>query len=174
MKHFNYYVFINCFFLIFVISCSENEKDFAKVEELNQSISEDAKLENIDLSISNILIYPNQLDKNSMYIDIELFSENAGEGEVQISLLNDGKLVASNSLMIFRDRSNYSQSFLISENINFEKNFKFEISALKGEKNIANNRLIFESSLKIEKPKIAILSGKLNFNTPHILSLIHI
>ena len=173
MKHFNYYVFINCFFLIFVISCSENEKDFAKVEELNQSISEDAKLENIDLSISNILIYPNQLDKNSMYIDIELFSENAGEGEVQISLLNDGKLVASNSLMIFRDRSNYSQSFLISENINFEKNFKFEISALKGETNIANNRLNFESNLKIEKPKIAILSGKLNFNTPHIINNIN-
>ena len=160
-------------FLIFVISCSENEKDFSKVEELDQSISEDAKLENIDLSISNILIYPNQLDKNSMYIDIELFSKNAGEGEVQISLLNDGKLVASNSLMIFRDRNKYSQSFLISENINFEKNFKFEISALKGETNIANNRLIFESSLKIEKPKIAILSGKLNFNTPHIINNIN-
>ena len=172
-KYFNYYVLINCFFLIFVISCSENEKDFSKVEELDQSISEDAKLENIDLSISNILIYPNQLDKNSMYIDIELFSKNAGEGEVQISLLNDGKLVASNSLMIFRDRSNYSQSFLISENINFEKNFKFEISALKGETNIANNRLFFKSNLKIEKPKIAILSGKLNFNTPHIINNIN-
>ena len=42
--------------------------------------------------------------------------------------------------------------------------------ALNGEINVSNNKHIFKSSLKIKKPKIAILSGKLNFNTPHIIN----
>ena len=59
---------------------------------------------------------------------------------------------------------------MIDGEVDYEKNFEIGISALNGEKNISNNKHIFKSSLKIEKPKIAILTGKLNFNTPHIIN----
>ena len=68
------------------------------------------------------------------------------------------------------NEQNYFQSFLIDGEVDYEKNFEIGISALNGETNISNNKHIFKSSLKIEKPKIAILSGKLNFNTPHIIN----
>ena len=153
---------------MFIISCTSNEDISNRIDELNPSIIEKNIDEPIDLSIKNILIYPNKFDKNSFYIDTEIFSDRFGQGEVQIALLNDGKLVAYNSIIITSDESNYFQSFLISEDIDFEKDFEIGISALQGEKNIVNNRHIFKSNLKIEKPKIAIISGKLNFNSPYI------
>ena len=163
----NYFVFV-CPFLMFIISCTSNEDTSNRIDELNTSKIEDTIDEPIDLSIKNILIYPNKFDKNSFYIDTEIFSDRFGQGEVQIALLNDGKLVAYNPIIITSDKSNYFQSFLISEDIDFEKDFEISISALQGEKNIVNNRHIFKSNLKIEKPKIAIISGKLNFNSPYI------
>ena len=163
----NYFVFV-CPFLMFIISCTSNEDTSNRIDELNTSKIEDTIDEPIDLSIKNILIYPNKFDKNSFYIDTEIFSDRFGQGEVQIALLNDGKLVAYNPIIITSDERNYFQSFLISEDIDFEKDFEISISALQGEKNIVNNRHIFKSNLKIKKPKIAIISGKLNFNSPYI------
>ena len=163
----NYFVIV-CPFLMFIISCTSNEDISNRIDELNTSKIEDTIDEPIDLSIKNILIYPNKFDKNSFYIDTEIFSDRFGQGEVQIALLNDGKLVAYNPIIITSDERNYFQSFLISEDIDFEKDFEISISALQGEKNIVNNRHIFKSNLKIEKPKIAIISGKLNFNSPYI------
>ena len=121
----------------------------------------------VDVSIKNVLIYPKQYDKNSIYIDTEISNMN-GEGSIQIALTNNGNLVASSEITLKKNTSNFSQSFLISEKINFNKDFEISISALQGEKNIVNNRHIFKSNLKIEKPKIAIISGKLNFNSPYI------
>ena len=63
---------------------------------VNESIID----EPLDLSIQNILIYPNQFDKNSIYIDVEILSINGGDGEVQIALLNDKRLVASNPITV--------------------------------------------------------------------------
>ena len=163
----NYFVFV-CPFLMFIISCTSNEDISNGIDKLNSSKIEETIDEPIDLSIKNILIYPNKFDKNSFYIDTEIFSDRFGQGEVQIALLNDGKLVAYNPIIITSDERNYFQSFLISEDIDFEKDFEIGISALQGEKNIVNNRHIFKSNLKIEKPKIAIISGKLNFNSPYI------
>ena len=167
LKYFTKYIIIS---FIFFISCSKSEENFVEANDLNIGSDKVFPEKVIDLSIENILIYPNQLDENSIYIDIEISNKNEGQGEVQIALLNDGKLVASNPVIISNDKSTYYQSFLVSENINFEKNFKIEISALQGEDNIKNNRHTFESNLKIEKPKIAILSGKLNLNTPYIIN----
>ena len=133
LKYFTKYIIIS---FIFFISCSKNEENFVEANDLNIGSDKVFPEKVIDLSIENILIYPNQLDENSIYIDIEISNKNEGQGEVQIALLNDGKLVASNPVIISNDKSTYYQSFLVSENINFEKNFKIEISALQGEDNI--------------------------------------
>ena len=150
-------------------SCTDqkNNKNYYKSEIPANEVSFE---EPIDLSIMNVLIYPNQFDKNSVYLDAEILSERGGEGDVQISLINDDKLVASHSIKIKSNISNYFQSFLISGNIDFDKMFELNISALKGEENISNNRYSFQSKLKIEKPKIAVISGKLNFNSPFIIN----
>ena len=103
----------------------------------NQSISESIIDKPIDLSIKNILIYPNQFDKNSIYIDVEILSINGGYGEVQIALLNDKTLVASNPIIISSNEQNYFQSFLIDGEVDYEKNFEIGISALIGETNIS-------------------------------------
>lgn len=126
----------------------------------------------VDVSIKNVLIYPNQYDKNSIYIDTEISNMN-GEGSIQIALTNNGNLVASSEIALKKNTSNFSQSFLISEKINFNKDFEISISAINSEKDISNNRYSFKSFLKIEKPKVAILTGKLNFNTPFILNNIN-
>ena len=169
MKY-HYFLIIYFIFFINVFSCAKNEESPTIENNLNQIISEAIIDEPIDLSIKNILIYPNQFDKNSIYIDVEILSMNGGSGEVQIALLNDKTLVASNPITVFSNEQNYFQSFLIDREVDYEKNFEIGISALSGETNISNNKHIFKSSLKIEKPKIAILSGKLNFNTPHIIN----
>ena len=169
MKY-HYFLIIYFIYLITTVSCAKNEESDTIENNLNQSISETIIDKPIDLSIKNILIYPNQFDKNSIYIDVEILSINGGDGEVQIALLNNNSLVASNPITILSNEQNYFQSFLIDGEVDYEKNFEIGISALNGETNISNNKHIFKSSLKIEKPKIAILSGKLNFNTPHIIN----
>ena len=169
MKYYNFLI-LNLTFLIILVSCLKNDENLIDENNLIERSKELILDELLDLSIKKILIYPNQFDKNSIYIDVEILNINGGDGEVQIALLNDEKLVASNSIKIFSNKQNYFQSFLVDEDVDYEKNFEIGISALNGETNISNNKHIFKSSLKIEKPKIAILSGKLNFNTPHIVN----
>tara|TARA_B100000579_G_scaffold435362_1_gene458410 strand:- start:253 stop:1446 length:1194 start_codon:yes stop_codon:yes gene_type:complete len=169
MKYYNFFI-ANLILFIALVSCSKGGENNIKENNLSKSINESIIDEPVDLSIKNILIYPNQFDKNSIYIDVEILSINGGDGEVQIALLNDKRLVASNPIKVFSNEKNYFQSFMIGEEVDYEKNFEIGISALNGERNISNNKHIFKSSLKIEKPKIAILTGKLNFNTPHIVN----
>ena len=145
-----YYLIIKLIFLITLFSCAKNE-NYITNENNSTQISEVIINEPIDLSIKNILIYPNQFDKSSMYIDVEILSTNEGEGEVQIALLNDKKLIASNPMKIISNQQNYFQSFLINDEVDYEKNFEIGISALNGEINVSNNKHIFKSSLKIKK-----------------------
>ena len=144
----NNYLIIKLIFLITLFSCVKNENNITNKNNSTQ-ISEVIINEPIDLSIKNILIYPNQFDKSSMYMDVEILSTNEGEGEVQIALLNDKKLIASNSIKIISNQQNYFQSFLINDKVDYEKNFEIGISALNGEINVSNNKHIFKSSLKI-------------------------
>jgi len=169
MKYYSFFI-AGLIFFITLVSCSKDKENTMIENNLSISVNESIIDEPLDLSIKNILIYPNQFDKNSIYIDVEILSINGGEGEVQISLLNDKRLVASNPIKVLSNEKNYFQSFMIGGEVDYEKNFEIGISALNGETNISNNKHIFRSSLKIEKPKIAILSGKLNFNTPHIVN----
>ena len=169
MKYHNFFI-SSLIFFITLVSCSKEKESTILENNLYIHDNESIIDEPLDLSIKNILIYPNQFDKNSIYIDVEILSINGGDGEVQVVLLNDKRLVASNPIKILSNEKNYFQSFMIGGEIDYEKNFEIGISALNGEKNISNNKHIFKSSLKIEKPKIAILSGKLNFNTPHIIN----
>jgi len=169
MKYYNFFI-ASLIFFITLVSCSKNKESIIIENNLSISVNESIIDEPLDLFIKNILIYPNQFDKNSIYIDVEILSINGGDGEVQISLLNDKRLVASNPIKVLSNEKNYFQSFMIGGEVDYEKNFEIVISALNGETNISNNKHIFKSSLKIEKPKIAILSGKLNFNTPYIIN----
>ena len=169
MKYYNFFI-ASLIFFITLVSCSKDKESTIIENNLSVIANEPIIDEPIDLSIKNVLIYPNQFDKNSIYIDVEILSNNGGEGEVQIALLNDERLVASNPIKVLSNEKNYFQSFMIGGEVDYEKNFEIGISALNGETNISNNKHIFKSSLKIEKPKIAILSGKLNFNTPHIIN----
>ena len=169
MKYYNFFI-ASLIFFITSVSCSKDKESTIIENNLFISANEPIIDEPLDLSIKNILIYPNQFDKNSIYIDVEISSINGGDGEVQIALLNDKRLVASNPIKVLSNEKNYFQSFMIGGEVDYEKNLEIGISALNGETNISNNKHIFKSSLKIEKPKIAILSGKLNFNTPHIIN----
>ena len=169
MKYYNFFI-ASLIFFITLVSCTKNKESTIIENNLSIIVNEPIIDKPLDLSIKNILIYPNQFDKNSIYIDVEILSINGGDGEVQIALLNDERLVASNSIKVLSNEKNYFQSFMIGGEVDYEKNFEIGISALNGETNISNNKHIFKSSLKIEKPKIAILSGKLNFNTPHIIN----
>ena len=169
MKYYNFFI-ASLIFFITLVSCSKDKESTIIENNLSINVNESIIDEPLDLSIKNILIYPNQFDKNSIYIDVEILSINGGDGEVQIALLNDKRLVASNPITVLSNEKNYFQSFMIGGEVDYKKNFEIGISALNGETNISNNKHIFKSSLKIEKPKIAILSGKLNFNTPQIIN----
>ena len=169
MKYYNFFI-ASLIFFITLVSCSKYKENTIIENNSSMGVNESIIDEPLDLSIQNILIYPNQFDKNSIYIDVEILSINGGNGEVQIALLNDKRLVASNPIKVISNEKNYFQSFMIGGEVDYEKNFEIGISALNGETNISNNKHIFKSSLKIEKPKIAILSGKLNFNTPQIIN----
>jgi|TARA_B100001093_G_scaffold517126_1_gene597713 hypothetical protein len=150
-----------------------SEDEHVLSTEIIQETPELSSVQNlVDISIANVLIYPNQYDKNSIYIDTEISNIN-GEGNIQIALTNDDNLIASSELFLKKNIPRYFQSFLISENIDFNKDFEISISAINAEKDISNNRYTFKSYLKIEKPKVAILTGKLNFNTPFILNNIN-
>ena len=108
----------NLCFLLIITSCTDQKKtnDNYEPEILpNQAIFEKP----IDLSIKNILIYPNQFDKNSVYVDTEILSERGGEGDIQISLINDDELVISHSIKIKSNISNYFQSFFFCNAFNF-------------------------------------------------------
>ncbi len=120
---YHYFLIIYFIFLITVVSCAKNEESDTIENNSNQSISESIIDKPIDLSIKNILIYPNQFDKNSIYIDVEILSINGGYGEVQIALLNDQTLVASNPIIISSNEQNYFQSFLIDGEVDYEKKF---------------------------------------------------
>jgi len=169
VKYYNFFIASLIFFNT-LVSCSNDKESTIIENNLSIGVNESIIDKPLDLSIKNILIYPNQFDKNSIYIDVEILSINGGDGEVQIALLNDRRLVASNPIKVLSNEKNYFQSFMIGREVDYEKNFEIGISALNGETNISNNKHIFKSSLKIEKPKIAILSGKLNFNTPQIIN----
>ena len=178
MKMQNYFWLISIFFVIIFANFFLKSDDIQSnliIDKDNSEIEINyQKTENnqVDTSIENILIYPNQYDKNSIYIDTEIKNLN-GEGTLQITLMNNDILVASSEIFLEKNNNYYFQSFLISENVDFNKDFEIIISALNQEKNISNNRYSFKSNLKIEKPKIAILSGKLNFNTPFIINSIN-
>ena len=68
-----YYLIIKLIFLIVLFSCAKNENNITN-ENNSTQISEVIINEPIDLSIKNILIYPNQFDKSSMYIDCLLYT----------------------------------------------------------------------------------------------------
>ena len=93
-----YHYFLIIYFIFFItsVSCTKNAESANMEINLKENISEVIIDEPIDLSIKNILIYPNQFDKNSIYIDVEILSINGGDGEVQIALLNDKTLAYGN------------------------------------------------------------------------------
>ena len=123
----------------------------------------------VDISIKNVIVYPNRYDKKSLYIDIEIDNKN-GDEFAQITLMNNGRLVASDKIKFSRDKQNYFQSFLLKDNIDFNKNFEVKLSSLRLENNISNNRYIFATDLREEKMNIAIISGALNYNTRGIIA----
>ena len=111
MKYYNFFIAILIFFIT-LASCSKNKESTIIENNLSIRVNESIIDEPLDLSIQNILIYPNQFDKNSIYIDVEILSMNGGDGEVQIALLNDKRLVASNPIKVFSNEKNYFQSFV--------------------------------------------------------------
>ena len=123
MKYFNLFI-LNFVFLITLFSCVKIEERTIKKNNSSEKISEAIFDEPIDLTIKNIIIYPSQFDKNSIYIDVEISSVNGGYGEVQIALLNDKKLVASNPIKVFSNKQNYFQSFLIGGEVDYKKILK--------------------------------------------------
>ena len=68
MKYFNLFI-LNFVFLITLLSCIKIEESTIKKNNLSEKISESIIDEPIDLFIKNIIIYPSQFDKNSIYID---------------------------------------------------------------------------------------------------------
>ena len=153
MKYYNFFIAILIFFIT-LSSCSKNKESTIIENNLSIRVNESIIDEPLDLSIQNILIYPNQFDKNSIYIDVEILSINGGDGEVQIALLNDNQLVASNPIKVLSNEKNYFQSFMIGGEVDYEKNFEIGISALNGETNISNNKHIFNHLLNIHPPII--------------------
>ena len=125
----------------------------------------------VDISIKNVIVYPNRFDKNSIYIDIEINNKN-GDGLTQITLSNGNKLIASNQIKLYSNKHTYFESFLVSDNIDFDNVFDIKISSLKLEDNISNNRHSFTTSLKSEKLNIALITGALNYNSKAIISQI--
>ena len=136
-------------------------------ETIESKISEDI----VDIAIKNVIVYPNLFDKRSIYIDIEINNQNGNEF-TQITLSNGGKLIASDKIKLRSDKRTYFQSFLVKDNIDFNKAFDIKISSLKLENNISNNRYSVTTSLKTEKLNIALISGTLNYNSKAIISKI--
>ena len=129
MKYYNFFIAILIFFIT-LASCSKNKESTIIENNLSIRVNESIIDEPLDLSIQNILIYPNQFDKNSIYIDVEILSINGGDGEVQIALLNDKRLVASNPIKVLSNEKNYFQSFMIGGEVDYEKNFEIAMKKL--------------------------------------------
>ena len=113
---YHYFLIIYFIFIINVVSCAKNEESDTIENNSNQSISESIIDKPIDLSIKNILIYPNQFDKNSIYIDVEILSINGGYGEVQIALLTDKIENLSNHIKKFKKDKHSSVGLLKAVN----------------------------------------------------------
>ena len=88
MKYYNFFI-ASFIFFITLVSCSKDKENTIIENSSSMGVNESIIDEPLDLSIQNILIYPNQFDKNSIYIDVEILSINGGNGEVQIALLTD-------------------------------------------------------------------------------------
>ena len=78
MKYYNFFI-ASLIFFITLVSCSKNKESTIIENNLSISINESIIDEPLDLSIKNILIYPNQFDKNSIYIDCLLYTSDAAD-----------------------------------------------------------------------------------------------
>jgi len=171
MRKNNIYLFLFILLTIFsvdyIINNSIDDLDIDKdIVVENEIVSEDIIT---DLAIKNIIVYPNRSDQKSIYIDIEIQNIN-GDETVQVSLSNDNNLIGSDQISLKSNQKVYFQSFLLRDNIDFKSKFDVKVSSLKLEDNIANNRYSFNVSLESDNPKIAIISGNLNFNSMAIIS----
>ena len=160
-------IYINSLSLFFFANETDIISDTIISETIESKISEDI----VDIAIKNVIVYPNLFDKRSIYIDIEINNQNGNEF-TQITLSNGGKLIASDKIKLRSDKRTYFQSFLVKDNIDFNKAFDIKISSLKLENNISNNRYSVTTSLKTEKLNIALISGTLNYNSKAIISKI--
>ena len=160
-------IYINSLSLFFFADETDIIPDTIISENIESKISEDI----VDIAIKNVIVYPNLFDKRSIYIDIEINNQNGNEF-TQITLSNGGKLIASDKIKLRSDKRTYFQSFLVKDNIDFNKAFDIKISSLKLENNISNNRYSVTTSLKTEKLNIALISGTLNYNSKAIISKI--
>ena len=171
MRKNNIYLFLFILLTIFLIdSIINNPIDGSDIDKdiivENEIISDDIIT---DLSIKNIIVYPNRSDQKSIYIDIEIQNINGNE-IVQVSLSNANNLIGSDQISLKSNQKVYFQSFLLKDNIDFKSKFDVKISSLKHENNIENNRYSFNVSLEEDNPKIAIISGKLNFNSMAVIN----
>jgi len=160
-------IYVNSFPLFFFADETDIISDTIIPETIESKISEDI----VDIAIKNVIVYPNLFDKRSIYIDIEINNQNGNEF-TQITLSNGGKLIASDKIKLRSDKRTYFQSFLVKDDIDFNKVFDIKISSLKLENNISNNRYSVTTSLKTEKLNVALISGTLNYNSKAIISKI--
>ena len=164
--------FVLAIISLLVFGCQKSEESYQDFEqEKPDEIMVDSE-KITDIFINNIIIYPNQYDKNSIYIDTEIIN-NHGDGLSQVALTNAKRILASNEIQFNKSKKKYFQSFLVSESIDFDQEFEISISAIDGEVDIKNNRYSFFSNVKIEKPKVAVISGSLNFNSNQIIRSIN-
>tara|TARA_Y100000768_G_C23980733_1_gene685633 strand:+ start:981 stop:2168 length:1188 start_codon:yes stop_codon:yes gene_type:complete len=170
MKVVHFFVLAIISFLVFGCQKSEESYQDFKQEKPDEIMVDSEKI--TDIFINNVIIYPNQYDKNSIYIDTEIIN-NHGDGLSQVALTNAKRILASNEIQFNKSKKKYFQSFLVSESIDFDQEFEISISAIDGEVDIKNNRYSFFSNVKIEKPKIAVISGSLNFNSNQIIRSIN-
>ena len=73
MKYYNFFI-ASLIFFITLVSCSKDKEKTIVENKSSMRVNESIIDEPLDLSIQNILIYPNQFDKNSIYIDVEILS----------------------------------------------------------------------------------------------------
>ena len=162
-------------FIGIIIYLSFFIKNFNKEEPLqvnfssNELTEEDVTNDFItDVAIKNIIVYPNWDNKNSLYVDIDIENIN-GDEKVQISLSNGNKLIGSDQIVLQSEEKTYSQSFLLEESVDFNSKFYVNISSLKFEKDIENNRYSFNVNLEKDNLKVALITGNLNFNSMAII-----
>ena len=79
MKYYNFFI-ASLIFFITLVSCSKYKENTIIENNSSMGVNESIIDEPLDLSIQNILIFPNQFDKNSIYIDVEILSINGRPG----------------------------------------------------------------------------------------------